>query len=96
MIVGSSGTGSLEILGGGVVTVDFAGNPGSGDLTIGLNPDSVGTVLVSGRGSLLRIGDDTNIGHNPGGPAAGSGTLIIEDEGFVIATNDAASEHGSD
>jgi T5SS/PEP-CTERM-associated repeat protein len=80
----------LEILGGGVVTVDFAGNPASGDLTIGLNPDSVGTVLVSGRGSLLRIGDDTNIGHNPGGTAAGSGTLLIEDEGFVIATNDAA------
>jgi T5SS/PEP-CTERM-associated repeat protein len=91
LIVASSGTGSLEILGGGVVTVDFAGNPASGDLTIGLNPDSVGTVVVSGRGSLLRIGDDTFIGHNPGGPAGGSGTLVIEDEGFVIATNDAAS-----
>ena len=90
LIVGSSGTGSLEILGGGVVTVDFAGNPASGDLSIGLNPDSVGTVMVSGRGSLLRIGDDTNIGHSPGGPAAGAGTLIIENEGLVIATNDAA------
>ena len=91
MVVGSSGTGSLEVLNGGVVTVDLAGNPGSGDLTIGLNADSVGTVIVSGRGSLLRIGDDTNIGHNPGGPAAGTGTLIIRDEGFVIATNDAAT-----
>ncbi|HEY3392047.1 MAG TPA: hypothetical protein VGK58_05030 [Lacipirellulaceae bacterium] len=91
LIVGNLGTGTLEILNGALVTVDFGGNPGSGDLTIGLNPDSVGTVVVSGRGSLLRIGDDTFIGHNPGGPAAGSGTLIIEDEGFVIATNDAAT-----
>jgi T5SS/PEP-CTERM-associated repeat protein len=90
MVVGSFGTGTLEILGGGLVTVDFAGNPASGDLSIGLNPDSVGTVVVSGRGSLLRIGDDTNIGHNPLSPTAGSGTLIIEDEGFVVATNDAA------
>src|SRR5687768_12087105 len=53
LIVGNLGTGSLEILSGGGVTVDFAGNPAAGDLTIGLNPDSVGTVVVSGRGSLL-------------------------------------------
>jgi T5SS/PEP-CTERM-associated repeat protein len=92
MIVGSLGTGSLEILDGGVVTVEFAGNPASGDLSIGVNPDSVGTVVVSGRGSLLRIGDDTFIGFNPGaGLLSGSGTLIIEDEGYVIATNDAAT-----
>jgi T5SS/PEP-CTERM-associated repeat protein len=90
MVVGSFGTGTLEIVGGGLGTIDFAGNPASGDLSIGLNPDSVGTVVVSGRGSLLRIGDDTNIGHNPLSPTAGSGTLIIEDEGFVVATNDAA------
>jgi T5SS/PEP-CTERM-associated repeat protein len=93
MIVGSFGTGTLEILGGAVVTVDFGGNPGSGDLVIGQNHDGVGTVVVSGRGSLLRMGDDTFIGHNTSGPG-GTGTLIIEDEGFVIATNDAAS--GSD
>jgi T5SS/PEP-CTERM-associated repeat protein len=91
IVVGSTGTGTLEVLGGGVVTVDFTSSPGTGDLSIGLNPDSVGTVVVSGRGSLVRLGDDTNIGHNPGGPAAGSGTLIIEDEGIVIATNDAAT-----
>ncbi len=90
IIVGSSGTGSLEILDGAIVTVDFAGNPGSGDLVIGQNHDSVGTVVVSGRGSLLRIGDDAFIGHNTSGPG-GTGTLIIEDEGFVVATNDAAS-----
>jgi T5SS/PEP-CTERM-associated repeat protein len=90
MVVGSFGTGSLEVLAGGVVTVDFAVSQAQGDLSIGLNPDSVGTVRVSGRGSLLRIGDETNIGHNPGGGAAGSGTLIIEDEGLVIATNDVA------
>jgi T5SS/PEP-CTERM-associated repeat protein len=62
-------------------------------LVIGQNHDGVGTVVVSGRGSLLRLGDDAFIGHNPSGPG-GTGTLIIEDEGFVIATNDAAS--GSD
>jgi T5SS/PEP-CTERM-associated repeat protein len=90
IIVGSSGTGSLEILDGAIVTVDFAGNPGSGDLVIGQNHDSVGTVVVSGRGSLLRIGDDAFIGHNTSGPG-GTGTLIIENEGFVVATNDAAS-----
>jgi T5SS/PEP-CTERM-associated repeat protein len=90
MVVGSAGTGTLEVLDGALVTVDFAGNPGSGDLTIGLSPDSLGTVVVSGRGSLLRIGDDTNIGFNPAGPG-GSGTLVIRDEGLVIATNDAAT-----
>ncbi len=90
IIVGSSGTGTLEILDGGIVTVDFAGNPGTGDLIIGQNHDSVGTVVVSGRGSLLRLGDDAFIGHNTSGPG-GTGTLIIEDEGFVVATNGAGS-----
>jgi T5SS/PEP-CTERM-associated repeat protein len=90
LVVGNSGTGTLEVLDGGLVTVDFAGNPGVGDLSVGLNPDSVGTIVVSGRGSILRIGDDTFIGHNPSG-LGGSGTLIIRDEGFVIATNDAAT-----
>jgi T5SS/PEP-CTERM-associated repeat protein len=88
--VGSFGTGSLEILDGGIVSVDFQANPSTGILNLGVNPDSVGTVVVSGRGSLLRLGNDTNIGHNSGGPS-GSGTLIIEDEGYVIATNDAIS-----
>jgi T5SS/PEP-CTERM-associated repeat protein len=87
LIVGSFGTGSLEVLDGAVVTVDFGSNPGSGDLQIGVNPDSVGTVLVSGRGSLMRIGDDTFIGYGTSG-VGGSGTLIIEDEGYVVATND--------
>src|SRR5688500_14906045 len=67
--VGSAGTGTLEVLSGAVVTVDFAGNPGSGDLFVGLNPDGLGIVRVAGRGSLLRIGDDGFIGHNPAGPS---------------------------
>ena len=90
MVVGNSGTGTLEILDGAIVNVDFAANPASGDLSVGLMTDSVGTVVVSGRGSLLRIGDDTFIGHNASGQS-GSGTLIIEDVGYVIATNDAAT-----
>ena len=85
MVVGSFGTGTLEILDGAIMTVDFAGNPGSGDMIIGQNPDSVGVVLVSGRGSLLRIGDDTFVG------VTGTGTLRIFSEGTVIATNDAAT-----
>ncbi|HEX2474073.1 MAG TPA: hypothetical protein VHK01_04980 [Lacipirellulaceae bacterium] len=90
LTVGNFGTGHLEIVDGAVVNVHFASSPGTGDLRVGPNPDSVGTVVVSGRGSLLRIGDDTFIGHNAGGPM-GSGTLTIEDEGYVIATNDAAT-----
>jgi T5SS/PEP-CTERM-associated repeat protein len=32
MTVGSSGTGSLEVLNGAIVAIDFVANPGSGDL----------------------------------------------------------------
>jgi T5SS/PEP-CTERM-associated repeat protein len=91
MTVGSSGTGMLEVLNGAVVTIDFVGNPGAGDLSVGRFADSVGTVVVSGRGSILRIGDDTFIGH-VGLGVSGSGHMIIADEGFVNATNDAATE----
>ena len=92
MVVGNSGTGTLEVLNGGVVTVDFLANPGTGDLIVGNVEDGVGTVVVRGRGSLLRIGDDTFIGHNDDDDdISGTGTLIIEDEGYVIGTNDAVT-----
>jgi T5SS/PEP-CTERM-associated repeat protein len=83
LTVGNEGTGRLEILDGGIVTVDFTTNPGTGDFTIGSEVDSLGTVIVSGLGSLLRVGDESFIGDE------GTGVLVIEDEGYVIATNDA-------
>jgi T5SS/PEP-CTERM-associated repeat protein len=73
----------LDIASGAIVTVDFAANPGEGDLVIGNTIDSVGTVIVRGLGSMLRVGDESFVGQ------AGTGVLIIEDEGLVIGTNDA-------
>ncbi|MCI0334789.1 MAG: hypothetical protein L0228_16370, partial [Planctomycetes bacterium] len=83
LMVGDAGTGRLEILNGAIVNVDFAANPGAGDLIIGNVADSLGTVIVNGLGSMLRMGDDSTIG------VSGTGVLIIEDEGYVIGTNDA-------
>jgi T5SS/PEP-CTERM-associated repeat protein len=83
LIVGDAGTGRLEILNGAIVRVDFAGNPGVGDFVVGNFVDSVGTVIVDGLGSLLRLGDDTVIGQ------AGTGTLRISNEGYVLGTNGA-------
>jgi T5SS/PEP-CTERM-associated repeat protein len=83
LTVGDDGTGRLEIAAGAIVTVDFLPNPGEGDLVIGNTVDSVGTVIVRGLGSMLRLGDDSFVGQ------AGTGVLIVEDEGLVIGTNDA-------
>jgi T5SS/PEP-CTERM-associated repeat protein len=69
-----------------MVTVDFAGNPGVGDFVVGNLADSVGTVIVDGLGSMLRLGDDTVIGQ------LGTGTLKIQNEGYVIGTNGAVSD----
>jgi T5SS/PEP-CTERM-associated repeat protein len=84
LTVGEEGTGRLEILDGAVVNVDFATNPGAGDFIIGNELDSLGTVIVRGLGTMLRLGDESFIGD------LGTGVLIIEDEGLVIGTNDAA------
>ncbi len=82
LMVGDAGTGRLEILNGAIVTVDFAANPGTGDLIIGNVADSLGTVIVNGLGSMLRLGDDGTVGVN------GTGILRIENEGFVVGTNE--------
>jgi T5SS/PEP-CTERM-associated repeat protein len=83
LMVGDAGTGRLEVLNGAIVTVDFTTNPGAGDFVVGNLADSVGTVIVDGLGSMLRLGDDTVIGQ------AGTGTLRIANEGYVVGTNGA-------
>lgn len=84
LIVGDEGTGRLDVLNGAVTSVDFTASPspGVGDVLIGNFATSVGTVVVNGLGTLLKMGDDTFVGVN------GTGTLRIENEGFVNATND--------
>jgi T5SS/PEP-CTERM-associated repeat protein len=86
LLVGDDGTGRLEILNGALVTVDFTGSPGTGDFVVGNAVDGVGTVIVSGVGSMMKLGDDTVIGQN------GTGTLRIENEGFVIGTNSSTTD----
>ena len=86
LYVGDAGMGRLEILNGALVTVDAAGTPGTGDFVVGNFADGVGTVIVSGLGSMLKMGDDTVIGQ------LGTGTLRIENEGYVLGTNSAAGD----
>ena len=86
LTVGNAGMGRLDILNGAIVTVDFTGNPGVGDFVVGNVATGVGTVIVDGLGSMLRLGDDTVIGQ------LGTGTLRISNEGYVVGTNGAASD----
>ena len=86
LTVGKAGVGQLEILNGAIVTVDFAGIPGTGDFVVGDAADAIGTVVVSGLGSMLRLGDDTVIAQ------LGTGTLRIADGGYVQGTNGATQD----
>jgi T5SS/PEP-CTERM-associated repeat protein len=86
LMVGDAGTGRLEILNGAIVSVDFSGTPATGDFVIGNLASAVGTVIVDGLGSMLRLGDDTVIGQ------AGTGILKIRNEGYVVGTNSAAGD----
>ena len=81
LMVGDAGTGRLEIRNGAIATVDLVATIGSGDLIVGNLANSVGTVIVDGLGSMVIVGDDTVIGQ------VGSGTLKIQNEGYVVATN---------
>ncbi len=78
-VVGTAGTGALEISGGAVLTTTssfFAGYSGAGN----------GTVTVSGGGSQLAVNgnnaSDTFIGGYTGS-AGGTGTVLIENGGFM-------------
>ena len=93
LMVGDEGAGRLDILNGAVVTVDYPttlGYVGAGDLAIGNAANGVGTLIVNGLGSVLKMADDTNVGVN------GTGTLRIANEGFVNATNDLLAPSDAD
>lgn len=81
LTVADEGTGRLEVRNGAIVNVDFAGNPGAGDFVIGNDSGSVGTVIVDGLGTLLRLGDESTVGID------GTGLLQVSNDGYVIATN---------
>ena len=76
--VGYSGTGTLNITGGGQVltTRGFLGFTAAGD----------GTVIVDGTGSLFHNSDNLYIGGDTGGPQ-GTGLLRIENGGQVSSDN---------
>jgi T5SS/PEP-CTERM-associated repeat protein len=86
LMVGDAGTGRLEVRNGAIATVDLVTTVGSGDLVVGNLANSVGTVIVDGLGSMVIVGDDTMIGQ------VGSGTLKIQNDGYVVATNGVAGD----
>ncbi|MFN8179022.1 MAG: hypothetical protein U0167_13915 [bacterium] len=67
--VGVHGTGTMNVLGGGLVDV------GTG--AVGVAAGSVGTVLVSGSGSTLQVRDNLWIGGGFGG-VGGTGSLTVD------------------
>lgn len=74
-LVGVLGTGQLQILNGGTVY-------SAGDMIIGHETDSLGTIIVSGLGSTLVAKELINVGN------LGSGVLRIEDGALVVHTAD--------
>ena len=97
LIVGNSGTGTLNVEAGGTVTADFEGYIGNGT-------GSTGTVTVTGTGSSLTIKDLDPFNFNTAGNlyvgSNGTGTLNIllggsvtaEKEGYI---GDASSGMGT-
>jgi len=80
--VGSAGTGDLLIQGGGVFTLNGPQTAG-GTLQIGREAGGVGTVTVTGAGSLLNVlNSEANVG------LTGTGTLNVEDGGTVTIAGD--------
>ena len=94
LLIGSQGTGQLQVLNGAVVRVQT--NSASHGIVIGAGPSSagnlvtgVGTVVVDGEGSLLNSGGSLVVGGPPpggafSGPIArGIGTLTISNSAIV-------------
>ena len=70
LYVGETGLGTLHILDGGTVATNSETN-------VGFDSSAVGSITVSGSGSLLDINDRMWLGRE------GSGTLVIEEGGEV-------------
>jgi T5SS/PEP-CTERM-associated repeat protein len=98
LIVGSLGTGQLQVLNGALVRTQT--NNASHGIVIGAGPSSagslvtgVGTVIVDGTGSLLNSGGSLVVGGPPpsggfSGPTArGIGTLTISNSAIVDVDN---------
>ena len=71
--VGSSGTGTLNVLAGGRVTSTVFG------MDLGVDLGAVGNVLVSGANSAADRAEPTNIGS----AAGGTGTMQASDNGLL-------------
>lgn len=76
LFVGEEGAGSLDITGGGVVSLDPS-TSGAAYLAVGSRQGAAGTVRVTGAGSQWSGRDGFFVG------AEGAGTLVIEDGGVV-------------
>jgi T5SS/PEP-CTERM-associated repeat protein len=72
--VGGLGTGHLTISDGGHVTSGFSGS-------VGANPGSTGTALVTGTGSAWNIDDDLTVGF------FGTGTLNVQNSASVSSAS---------
>jgi T5SS/PEP-CTERM-associated repeat protein/autotransporter-associated beta strand protein len=75
--VGNSGSGTLDVLNGGVVS-----SAGNGYLAFSNN--TTGSATVSGAGSLWSMNDHLYIGGNGAAPG-GSGQLVLQNGGKVTA-----------
>lgn len=78
--VGSTGTGSLSVTGGGVVDADH--------IVIGANSGSTGTARVSGAGSRLQSRGDLEVGLD------GNGSMTVEAGGVVTSRDGYVATRG--
>jgi T5SS/PEP-CTERM-associated repeat protein len=76
--IGYEGIGTLNITGGGTVSMTFVDSKNE-YICLGYNEVGTGTATVSGPGSTWTIGGDLLVGYS------GSGTLTVTDGGAVTA-----------
>ena len=74
LVIGRLGTGVVNVLDGGLLVSEFT-------TRLGVEPDTSGTVTVSGAGSRWENGFSLSVGSSPGGV----GTLNILDGGVVTS-----------
>jgi fibronectin-binding autotransporter adhesin len=67
-----------EDLVGSVLGISGGGVMNAGDVFIGLNADSEGTVTISGAGSALTVDGDIGVGNGGGGALEVSGGGVVE------------------